>query len=154
MIEQLHHVCILTANIEALSERLHAALGVPLASAARTVAGDGVEMRTAMISLGNGTFLQLLEPHLGPGVAELAAGGEGALYEVAFKVSSAEQAAAEAASRGLVPSAFAGTPLSEGYATAGSGSRYLYLPVASTAGVRIELIEPAHPASQVDDPNK
>jgi len=142
VIQQLHHVCILTERIEPLAERLHTALALPMPLPARSVSGDGLELRTTMIPLGNGTFLQLLEPHEGPGTAELAAGGEGTLFEVAFKVASAEHAAAEAVRRGHTPSSFAGLPLSGGYAIAASGSRYLYLPPATTGGINVELIEP------------
>jgi hypothetical protein len=143
LIQQLHHVCILTADVEALGGRLHDALGLPLPPPARVVSGPTLELRTAMLPIGNGTYLQLLEPHSGPGVAELAAAGEGALFEVAFKVDSADHAAKEAANRGITPTSLSGLPLENGYAVAGSGSRYLYLPSTSTGGVRVELIEPA-----------
>jgi catechol 2,3-dioxygenase-like lactoylglutathione lyase family enzyme len=143
MIRQLHHVCILTDDVDALAARLQATLGLPAPPTPRLVSNEGTELRTTMLPIGNGTYLQLLEPHRGPGVAELEHGGEGALFEVAFEVRAADRAAEEVRGRGLTPVDLSGQPLAEGYATAGSGSRYLYLPRHMTAGVRVELIEPA-----------
>jgi hypothetical protein len=142
MIRQLHHVCILTADVERLSVQLTGLLGLDPSPTPRVVSAEPLELRTVMLPVGNGTFLQLLEPRRGPGVAELASGGEGALYEVAFEVDRAEDAARAVESLGVVPEDMAGSRLPGGYATAGSGSRFLYLPRGATSGVRIELIEP------------
>ena len=143
MISQLHHACILTGDIERLASRLGTVLALPSSVAPRDVQAAGYALRTAMLPIGNGTYLQLLEPLRGPGVAELAAGGEGTLFEVAFQVDSASSAAAAVRARGLRPTDFGGRPLDDGFATAASGSRYLYLPPAEMAGVRVELIQPA-----------
>jgi Glyoxalase/Bleomycin resistance protein/Dioxygenase superfamily len=143
VIVQLHHVCILTGNVEGLAARLQQTLGVVAATPARAVANDRVELRTTMLPVGNGTYLQLLEPHRGPGVAELQAGGDGALYEVAFQVDDARAAGDAMQERGLKPVGLAGEPLAENHAVAGSGSRFLYLPRHLTGGVRVELIQPA-----------
>jgi len=141
MIRQLHHACILSGDIDRLASRLADVFGLSQPPIPRHVATDSLELRTVMVSVGNGTFLQLLEPHRGPAVAELAAGGEGTLYEVAFQVMRAADAARDLRARGIVPEDLAGSPLPEGYATAGSGNRFLYVPRASTGGPRIELIE-------------
>jgi hypothetical protein len=143
VIVQLHHVCILTANVDTLAARLQETLGVPAAPPARTVSTERAELRSTMLPVGNGTYLQLLEPRRGPGVAELSAGGEGALYEVAFQVDDARAAGDAMQERGLKPIGMAGEPLAENHAVAGSGSRFLYLPRHLTGGVRVELIQPA-----------
>jgi catechol 2,3-dioxygenase-like lactoylglutathione lyase family enzyme len=143
VIVQLHHVCILTADVETLAARLQDTLGVPAAAPAREVSSERAELRTTMLPVGNGTYLQLLQPHRGPAVAELQAGGEGALYEVAFQVDDARAAGDAMQERGLKPVGLAGEPLAANHAVAGSGSRFLYLPRHLTGGVRVELIEPA-----------
>jgi hypothetical protein len=143
VIVQLHHVCILTGDVDGLAARLQETLGVPTAPPARAVSNDRVELRTTMLPVGNGTYLQLLEPHRGPGVAEYQAGGEGALYEVAFEVDDARAAGDAMHERGLSPVGLAGEPLPENHTVASSGSRFLYLPRHLTGGVRVELIQPA-----------
>ncbi len=92
VIVKLHHVAILSSDVDALAARLQETLGLPAAPPARAVSSDRVELRTTMLPVGNGTYLQLFEPHRGPGVAELQAGGDGALYEVAFQVDDARAA--------------------------------------------------------------
>jgi hypothetical protein len=143
MISQLHHACILTGNIERLASRLGTVLALPSSVTPRDVQADGYALRTAMLPIGNGTYLQLLEPQRGTGVAELASGGDGTLFEVAFHVDSASSAAAAVRGHGLHPTDFGGRALDGGFATAASGSRYLYLRPSEMAGVRVELIEPA-----------
>jgi catechol 2,3-dioxygenase-like lactoylglutathione lyase family enzyme len=143
VIVKLHHVAILSSDVDALAARLQDTLGLPAAPAARAVSNDRVELRTTMLPVGNGTYLQLFEPHRGPGVAELRAGGDGALYEVAFEVDDARAAGDALHARGLQPLGLAGEPLPENHAVAGSGSRFLYLPRHLTGGVRVELIQPA-----------
>lgn len=125
-----------------MSRRLETSLGLPPAPEPRTVSADGLSLRTTMMNLGNGTYLQLLEPRVGVGVAELAAQGEGALFEIAFKVASASEASSYVRGRGVTPVSLTGAPLTSGFATASSGSRYLYLPPEAVGGVRVELIEP------------
>jgi hypothetical protein len=142
VIRQLHHACVLTGDIDGMATRLTRMLGLGQPPDPRAVSNESVELRTLMLPLGNGTYLQLLEPHRGPGVAELESGGEGVLYEVAFEVDRAEDAARTIRSLGVAPEDLAGSQLAAGYATAGSGNRFLYLPRAATSGVRIELIEP------------
>src|SRR5205814_355713 len=116
VIVSLQHVGVLTGDLEAAVDRFSALLGnVP----ARVVAVDrlGVKLRTAMIPVGNGsgTFVQLIEPERGPGVSELAAGGEGTLYEMAFEVSDIEEARDEAVAAGALPTDLVGEPLRERY---------------------------------------
>jgi hypothetical protein len=143
MIRQLHHTCVLTGDLNRLTARLGTILALPEAPSPRFVSTDDMEIRTVMLPVGNGTYLQILEPHRGPGVAELAAGGEGALYEVAFEVERAQEASVAVRAQGITPQDLVGRPLADGFATAASGSRFLYLPREATGGVRVELIQPA-----------
>lgn len=103
----------------------------------------GVRLRTAMLELDGGTFIQVIQPIEGPGTAELALGGEGALYEYAVAVTDIEDAAREARRQGDVPRSLNGDPLEGDFATAASGSRYFYLDAAAGRGPRLEVIQPA-----------
>ena len=143
MIVKLHHVAILSSDVDALAARLQETLGLPAAPPARAVASDRVELRTTMLPVGNGTYLQLFEPIGGPAWPSLQAGGDGALYEVAFQVDDARAAGEAMHERGLQPLGLAGEPLAENHAVAGSGTRFLYLPRHLTGGVRVELVQPA-----------
>src|SRR4051794_35780891 len=135
MIRQLHHACVLTGDVDRVATHLTRMFRLAPPPSPRVVSNEAMELRTVMVPIGNGTFLQLLEPHRGPGVSELAAGGEGVLFEVALEVDRAEDAARAVQALGITAEDLTGSPLPEGYATAGSGNRFLYLPRASTSGV-------------------
>jgi hypothetical protein len=142
MISRLHHACVLTSNAGALGATLSDLFGFP-ATEVRAVSTDAFSLGTTMVPVGNGSYLQLLQPGSGPGVAELASYGDGFIYEVAFQVSDASRAWHDLRERGITPVDIAGRPLRDGCAVAASGSRYLYLRPADAGGLRVELIEPA-----------
>ena len=142
MISRLHHACVLTSNAQGLGATLSNVLGLPVTEV-RTVNTDVVSLATTMVPVGNGSYLQLLQPGAGPGVAELASYGDGFIYEVAFQVNSASQAWRDMRGRGITAVDMAGRPLRDGCAVASSGSRYLYLRPEDVGGLRVELIEPA-----------
>jgi catechol 2,3-dioxygenase-like lactoylglutathione lyase family enzyme len=141
-IKRIHHVGILTADIEAAVES-YALLLTNRPPRIVDVARPAVRLRSAMIPVGegSGTHVQLIQPVEGPGVDELEKGGEGVIYEVAFEV--ADIAAANTAARqaGEFPTDLAGDTFEGPYLTAGSGSRYFYLQPTAQRGTRLELIE-------------
>ena len=141
MISRLHHACVLTSNAQGLGATLSDLFGFP-ATTVRSVNTDAVSLGTTMVPVGNGSYLQLLQPGTGPGVAELASYGDGFIYEVAFQVSDASQAWQDLRRRGITAVDIAGRPLRDGCAVASSGSRYLYLRPEDACGLRVELIEP------------
>ena len=148
MIQRLHHVGILTHDLDAMLAHYLDLLGVerpPISVVDR----PDLRLRTTMIATGRvgiTPFLQIIEPHLGPGVQELADGGEGTLFEIAFEVAGLEELTSELRDRGIHPEDFSGRPLDSPFATAASGNHYAYLPKGSTRGTRTELIEPVAPS--------
>jgi NAD(P)-dependent dehydrogenase (short-subunit alcohol dehydrogenase family) len=115
----------------------------------RSVEASGMRLRTAMLRPGAEptAAIQLIEPHVGPGVDELARNGEGTLYEVAWEVEDADAAAGAMRAAGATLRDLAGNVI-EGPVTARSGSRYFYLDSDATGGTRMEVIQPATEISQ------
>jgi catechol 2,3-dioxygenase-like lactoylglutathione lyase family enzyme len=142
MIKRLHHVGILTHDIEAASDRFRRLLDAP-ASPIRHVTQPAFSLWTTMIAAGleSGSFVQLIQPEIGPGAADLAASGEGSLYEIAFEVDDIETASASFRADGLVPCDIAGNPIDRAFLVASSGNRYFYLSPAQTGGTHIEIIQ-------------
>lgn len=143
-LRRLHHVAILTGDIEAALDRLVDLLRVDRPEV-RTVERDGLRLRTTMLRAGRDSDaqLQLIEPHVGPGVEELANGGEGTIYEIAFEAADIDRAATTMRSDGAALVDLVGAPV-DGPLTAASGNRYFYVDRASTGGLRLEVIaEPA-----------
>ena len=141
-ITRIHHVGILTADIDAAVE-LYAGLLQNRPSRIVDVARAEVRLRSAMIPVGkgSGTYVQLIQPNDGPGVEELAAGREGVLFEVAFEVEDVELAVAVARRAGDTPTDLAGIPIEGSYLTASSGNRYFYLQPTHARATRMEFIQ-------------
>jgi catechol 2,3-dioxygenase-like lactoylglutathione lyase family enzyme len=143
VIRRLHHVGVLTSDIDAMLSHYVALLGVER-PAITVVDRADLRLRTTMVATGPDatTYLQLIEPAVGPGVAELARGGDGTLFEIAFEVDGLADVTASLRDQGIEPEDFVGQPLEGPFATAASGNRFAYLPIAATRGTRTELIEP------------
>ncbi len=141
MILQVHHVALLTSDLDATSVSLTEVLGLPPAQP-RSVVTEAYALRTAMVPVGGGTHVQIIQPERGAGVQDLADRGEGTLFEVAFQVPDIAGAGRHLRSRGLDPVDFAGRALPGGFATAASGTRYLYLPAGAVMGPRVEFVQP------------
>jgi glyoxalase/bleomycin resistance protein/dioxygenase superfamily protein len=140
-IKSLHHVAVLTRDIDSLIDRFRVFLGnEPLHVAA--VERPDVVLRTAMIPVGeaSGTFVQLIEPQVGPGVEAIEAGGEGTLYEIAFQVDDIEATHDEVVARGEEPLDAVGRRFDGKYLVASSGNRYFYLGLEGP-GPRIEIVQ-------------
>jgi catechol 2,3-dioxygenase-like lactoylglutathione lyase family enzyme len=139
MIKGLHHVGIVTANIEDAIRYYVETFGCPPPKVV-TVDKPGIQLRTAMLSIG-ASHLQLIEPKTGPGVEELQTRGEGAILEVAFQVDDIEQFYDEMSHRGISPVSMVGAPIDTRYLAASSGNRYFYLPQEKTRGTSVEIIQ-------------
>ena len=87
------------------------------------------------------TFLQIIEPKLGPGVKELAKGGEGTLFEMAFQTDDIEDFADKMLNKGITPSNIAEQPIQDKYITSKFGNRYFILPGKQLRGTRAEIVQ-------------
>ena len=143
MITNLHHVAILTANLEKAIEFYMELLGCHQAPKIAEVDKPGGKLRSAMLPIGprGSTFLQILEPEVGPGVKELAEGGEGTLFEMAFQTDDIEGFADRMRSRGVMPSDIAEQPIHEKYIQSKFGNRYFILPGRQLRSTRIEIVQ-------------
>lgn len=144
---RLHHVAVLTRDIEASVEHYLRLVGAERPEI-RSVDSPGLRLRTAMIRPGSdpSASVQLIEPRIGPGVEELERGGEGTLFEVAWEVEDIDAAAdgMRASGAGLLD--LADRPV-DAPVTARSGSRYFYLAAEVTGGTRTEVIQPTTAAA-------
>lgn len=136
----LHHAGILTGDIERTVEHFAALLHT---SRPKIVEVDmpGVALRTSMIHVRERSYLQIIEPRVGPGTAELEQSGSGAIYEIALEVSDVAESARLLRASGFDTADLAGNPFEGDYLTARSGNRYVYLVPHQHCGVRIELLQ-------------
>jgi catechol 2,3-dioxygenase-like lactoylglutathione lyase family enzyme len=142
VISGLHHVAILTADLDAAVVQFTALLG---AEAPRFVLVDqpGVKLKSAMLPLGPAktTFLQIIEPIEGPGVEELQRGGEGTLFEVGFEVENIEDFNRALRARNAGPLDLAERPIAENFIPSRYGNRYSFVPKSMTRGTRVEVVQ-------------
>lgn len=135
----LHHVAILTSDIEAKTRHLTCLFGGH-ARPIVDIESSGLALRSTMITFSDGFgAIQLIEPRIGPGVFELATFGEGTIYEIALETENADEFAHESSLRRL---SLDGKDLGRSVKIAASGSKYFYLDSGQTGGTRFEIIEP------------
>jgi len=146
--KKLHHVGILSSNINQSIDWFVECFGCSKPKVVE-VEKPGFRLKSSMLTIGNGTYIQVIEPLEGPGLAELVGQGEGTLYEVAFEVENIEDFHDQLTARGLVATDFVGNPIPNKFLVASSGSKYFYLSMTQTRGTRIEIIQPL-PARQSD----
>ena len=141
MISALHHVAILTADIEAAIDHYVDLIDCERKEPA-TVEKPGLHWRTVLLSIGDGrTALQLIEPHEGPGVEELQRGGEGALFEIGFRCENIEAFGDHLAQRDIPASDLLEKPLQERYLTSTFGNKYYITPREKSRGTRLEIVQ-------------
>lgn len=142
MITNLHHVAILTSNIEDAIEYYTNLLGGQTPRIAE-VDRPGLKLKSAMLPIGSSgdTYLQLIEPLEGPGVAELEHGGEGTLFEVGFQVEDIEAFHGQMDARNIRPQGLAGDSITGKYVESKFGNRYFFLPKEKTRGTRLEFVQ-------------
>ena len=149
MITNLHHVAILTADLEAAVAYYVDLLGCQPPKIAQVDKPD-VKLRSAMLPIGpkGETFLQILEPQLGPGVQELAQRGEGTLFEMAFETDDIEAFADQLRPRNITPSNIAEQPIEEKYIESKFGNRYFILPGRQVRQTRMEIVQMMAPRKE------
>jgi catechol 2,3-dioxygenase-like lactoylglutathione lyase family enzyme len=142
MVRKLHHVGVLTANIEETIRHYVETFGCQPPKVV-SVDKPGLKLRTAMLAIGseNANHIQLIEPEIGPGVDEIASQGEGAIFEMAFQVDDIEAFHDEIAQRGVHPVNLLGQPIEAKYIVAASGNRYFYLPKDKMRGTNVEILQ-------------
>ena len=142
MITNLHHVAILTSNMEDAIEYYTNLLGVQTPRIVE-VNRPGIKLRSAMLPIGPSgeTYLQRIEPSLGPGVAELERGGDGTLFEVGFQVDNIEAFHDQMDTREIRPQDLAGDSIEDKYIESKFGNRYFFLPKDKTKGTRLEFVQ-------------
>ena len=142
MITNLHHVAILTSNLDEAITYYVDLLDCQEPKIAE-VDKPGMKLRSAMLPIGpsGDTFLQIIEPELGPGVKELAQDGEGTLFEMAFQTDDIEDFADKMLDRGITPSNIAEQPIQEKYIQSKFGNRYFILPGKQLRGTRVEVVQ-------------
>jgi len=139
MVVRIHHVGIATANIEDALQLYFNIFGCQ-PTKVLNVEKPGLSLRTAMLSLGS-SHLQLIEPHVGPGIDELKARGEGTILEMALEVEDIEKFYEQMKALNIEPVNIMGEPISTKFLTASSGNRYFYLPQNKTRGTKVEIYQ-------------
>ena len=139
MIRRLHHVGIVTANLEAALSHYAEVFGCEVPRIL-SVDKPRIKLRTAMLSIGE-SHLQLIEPESGPGVDDLKGGGEGTIFEIALEVSDIEEMYHRMKAQNIEPVDFVGEPLRTKFLVASSGNRYFYLPRDKMRGTLIEIYQ-------------
>jgi catechol 2,3-dioxygenase-like lactoylglutathione lyase family enzyme len=141
MIQQIHHVAILTKDIDAAIKHYVDLLGCEMADPI-DVEKPGVRWRTVLLSIGNGTTaLQLIQPLEGPGVEELERGGEGTLFEIGFACEDAEAFGQHLKGRAIDPSGLKEESLEENYLQSKYGNRFFIVPREKSRGTRLEFVQ-------------
>ena len=142
MITNLHHVAILTSNIEDAIQFYTNLLGCQSPRIAE-VDRPGVKLKSAMLPIGptGDTYLQIIEPSEGPGVAELERGGEGTLFEVGFQVDDLADLHDQMDAREIRPQDLAGDSIEDKFIESKFGNRYFFLPKDKTRGTRLEFVQ-------------
>lgn len=139
MIRGIHHVAILTSNIERAMDFFRQTFGCEPVKIV-SVNKPGLKLRTAMLSLG-ASHLQLIEPEIGPGVEQLKKAGEGTIFEMALEVNDIEEFYDHVKGQGITPVSLTGEPIQSKFLTASSGNRYFYLPQQKPQGTNIEIYQ-------------
>lgn len=142
MIARIHHVAILTSNMEDAIMHFSMLLGC---SSPRVFQADspGLKFRSAMLPIGTSgeTYLQFIEPSEGPGAEELSRDGEGRLFEVGFQVDDIEDFYERMVAKGIFPVDIKGQPIESKFIVSKFGNRYFFLPKDKTRGTRVEVVQ-------------
>ena len=141
MIRQIHHVAILTSDIEAAIGHYVDLIGCQRRDPV-DIQKHGLKWRSVLLPIGNQTTaLQLIQPLEGPGVEELNARGEGALFEVGFVCEDADAFVENLRARVVAPSDLAEAAIDTNYIISKYGNRYFIVPRQKSRGTRLEFIQ-------------
>ena len=138
MINHIHHVAILTSDIEPAIDHYVELLGCER----KTPVKPGLHWLSVLLPIGNGmTALQLIQPLEGPGVEELKKNGEGTLFEIGFKCSDAEVFSDHLKNRNMTPADLSETPIESKCMVSKFGNRFFIVPRDKSRGTRLEFVE-------------
>ena len=143
MINQIHHVAILTHDIDAAIEHYIALLGCERKEA-MDVRKPGLHWRSVLLPIGGETgttALQLIQPLEGPGKQQLETQGEGALFEIGFKCADAEAFVSHLNAGGRKQADLTEQPLEEACMTSKYGNKFFILPPDQSRGTRLEFVQ-------------
>jgi catechol 2,3-dioxygenase-like lactoylglutathione lyase family enzyme len=141
MIQQIHHVAILTQDIDTSIKHYVDLLGCEKAEP-MDVIKPGLRWRSVLLPIGNGTTaLQLIQPLEGPGVEELARSGEGTLFEIGFACEDAEAFGEHLQERAVKPADLTEQALEEKYLQSKYGNRFFIVPRKKSRGTRLEFVQ-------------
>ena len=141
MIDQIHHVAILTEDIESAIQHYVDVLGCEPKEPI-DVEKPGLRWRSVLLPIGNGTTaLQLIQPLEGPGVDQLRQGGEGTLFEIGFACADAVAFGEHLREREIDPSDLTENPLQEQFLQSKYGNRFYIVPPMKSRGTRLEFVE-------------
>jgi len=143
MIDQIHHVAILTHDIEAAIEHYVKLLGCTRKEPA-DIEKPGLKWRSVLLPIGGedgSTALQLIQPLEGPGKQQLEEQGEGALFEIGFKCADADAFVKHLHQEGAQQGDLLEYPIDEPYMTSKYGNKFFILPRQHSRGTRLEFVE-------------
>ncbi len=141
MIRRIHHVAILTRDIDAAIKHYVDLIGCETAEPI-DVDKPGMRWRSVLLPIGNGTTaLQLIQPLEGPGVEALEQGGEGTVFEIGFACEDVEAFGQHLALRGIEPADLAGQPLADKYMKSKYGNRVFIISREDSRGTRLEIVQ-------------
>lgn len=143
MLTHIQHVAILTSNISEAMAYYADLLELQNPPEPAQVEKPGVKLRTVMLPIGSDgrTFIQLIEPCEGPGVEELAKGGEGTLFEIGFEVDDIVEFGQRMKAKGTRPGDLTERPIDDDYIESKYGNRYFVLPRNKMRGTRTEIVQ-------------
>jgi len=141
MINQIHHVAILTSDINAAIDHYVQLLGCER-NEPIDVEKPGLRWRSVLLPIGNGTTaLQLIEPLEGPGFEQLQQQGEGALFEIGFNCADAEVFGDHLIEHGAAPADLTERQLEEKFLQSKYGNRFYIVPPNQSRGTRLEFVQ-------------
>ena len=141
MINQIHHVAILTRDITAAINHYVDLLGCEQKDPI-DVEKPGLRWKSVLLPIGNGTTaLQLIQPLEGPGLEELERGGEGTLFEIGFDCADAEGFGKHLKEPQVDPADLKEEAIEEAYMQSKYGNRFYVVPKKQSRGTRLEFVQ-------------
>jgi catechol 2,3-dioxygenase-like lactoylglutathione lyase family enzyme len=141
VITNLHHVAILTADIEVAAGFYAQLFGIGKPEIIQ-VNKENMKFKSIMLPIGDQrTFLQIIQPIEGPLVKVFQERGEGAIAEIGYEVDDIEKSLAQLTEEGFKPLDFGENEIEGSYITSKYGNRYCFLSTTKMHGTRTELVQ-------------
>lgn len=142
MIKKLHHVAILTSNMEAALDFYTDFLNCER-SKVISVDKEDMKFKTVLLPIGKEgqTCLQIIEPSKGPGVEELEKNGEGTIFEIGYEAEDMDKLYEQLSEKGIKPANFAGVHIEDKYMVSSFGNKYFFIPKDKMRNTRTEVVQ-------------